>query len=283
MFAILALLPISALADPSEFCRDRVVKDYEGPLRQMISSQPPPEQEDLPFGPRGLSIYRMGFGRVALQGESFGYRFSARHGTTRTGRLKHALVLHWDVETTLWAVNRHGHPLRAVARKNQRLGVVRYLQRLESVFAAKPGLYRFDLSFRKPNGRLLGSYSEYFRVVPRRVALRVAVSTGEVHPGETILGRVENRGTVNALLPNGSGLAVEREVDGAWIKVPSGPPGAIVESTGEFLDAGDATACSSFEISQSAAAGLYRFSAAAEPFGAHERQRLLTRNFTVIP
>jgi hypothetical protein len=274
------LLPAAAASSLLGPCRDRIVRDYEEPLRHMPANRPPPEGT-LPFGPKDLSIHGLTPQRVVLQGAAFGYQFSSSRGTTELGQLKPAFDLHWEVATTLLTVNRRGRTIRAIVRRNQHFGKVRRLRHLAFTVTTKPGLYRFDLSFRKHDGPRLGFYSEYFRVVPRRVDFRVAISQSVVHVGETALGRFENLGTELLTLPKDEGLAVEREEDGQWLEVPSAEPGVIVLRAPAFVYGGHATRCSSFEISPETPTGPYRFSAQVEVAGV--RSRISTAQFSVEP
>jgi hypothetical protein len=193
--ALLALAPASALAAVPAFCKGRVVRDDARPLRYMPGEHPPPEGE-LPFGPRNLSMYALNFGaKVVLDGGHLGYRFAAKGGNARV------LHLNWDVRAVLKKVDDRGRALGTVGTVHRRLGEVEGLEELQFSFPAHPGLYQVDISFRTLAGRELASYSEHFRVVPRRVKLRVAVSGETFKAGETAYARVFNLGTPPAGRP----------------------------------------------------------------------------------
>jgi hypothetical protein len=269
-----ALAPASASAAVPAFCMGRVVRDDARPLRHMPAEQPPPEGE-LPFGPRNLSMYALNFGaKVVLDGSHLGYRFAAKGGSARV------LRLNWDVRAVLRRVDDRGRVRGLAGALHRRLGVVEGLDDLQFSFPARPGLYEVDLSFNSLSGRRLAFYSEHFRVVPRRVKLKVAVSDDTFKAGETAYARVLNLGTVPAILrPR---LPVEREEGDAWVQVAEPPVSR--ESVEEFrwtVGGGQASPCVAFQIPAGAAPGAYRFTASALPFGQVIHRRTLTGAFEV--
>lgn len=274
LVALLALAPAGASAAVPAFCKGRVVRDDARPLRHMPGEHPPPEGE-LPFGPRNLSMYALNFGaKVVLDGSHFGYRFAAKGGNARV------LRLNWDVRAVLQRVDDRGRVLGAAGAVHRRLGEVEGLDDLQFSFPAHPGLYEVDIAFRTLAGRELASYSEHFRVVPRRVKLRLAVSGEEFKAGETAYARVLNLGTVPAVLrPR---LPVEREEGGAW--VPAAEPPVSKESVEEFrwtVGGGQASPCVAFQVPADAAPGSYRFASSALVFGRAVHRRTLTGGFEI--
>lgn len=272
--ALLALAPASASAAVPAFCKGRVVRDDARPLRHMPGEHPPPEGE-LPFGPRNLSMYALNFGaKVVLDGSHLGYRFAAKGGNARV------LHLNWDVTAALKRVDGRGRVLDTVGTVHRRLGEVEGLEELQFSFPAHPGLYEVDISFRTLTGRELASYSEHFRVVPRRVKLRVAVSGDTFKAGETAYARVLNLGTVPAVLrPR---LPVDREEGGAWVRVAEPPVSR--ESVEEFrwtVGGGQASPCVAFRVPADAIPGAYRFTSSALAFGQVIHRRTLTGGFEI--
>jgi hypothetical protein len=251
------------------------VRDEARPLERMPAEKPPPEGE-LPFGPHNLSMYRLNFGsKVVLDGSHLGYRFAAKDAGTRILRLG------WKVKAALRRVGRNGQPLGAVGTLSRRLGEVEDLDLLQFSFPAKPGLYRFDISFASLRGRKLGFYREYFRVVPRRVKLRLAVSNPAPLPGATIYARVLNLGTQSVLLH--PGMSVERAEGGQWKRQAQLP--ATERSEREFrwtLYGGEASPCLAFQVPSDTASGAFRFKSSALVFGERHR-RTLTAPFRVAP
>lgn len=260
-------------------CRDRLIRDYEEPLRHMPRHQGPPEGE-LAFAPRDLSIRPIAPRRVVLQGRTFGYQFEASRPRTALGRLRHPLKLDWNVTTTLWSVDHRGRQLQVIDRDRRRFGEVHDVRNLDLAVAARPGLYRFDMDFQKYNGTVLAVFSEYFRVVPRRVRVRVGLSQPVLHAGEIELGQLENLGTEFMSLPNGEQLNIEHLENGQWTQVPTDVSNVTVVGAEPLLWGGFATRCSSFTIAPETLPGLYRFSIAAKPAGSP--LRVVTGEFSVV-
>ena len=265
---LLALASVStAAAATPPFCKGRVVRDDARPLARMPAEKPPPEGE-LPFGPRNLSMYRLNFGsKVVLDGSHLGYRFAAKGGQARV------LRLNWDVRTALRRVDRDGRVLETVDTLHVRLGEVKGVDLLQFPFGAHPGLYRIDFVFRSLNGRKLASYSEHFRVVPRRVKLRLAINRDAFRAGETAYARVLNLGTVPvALRP---GFVIDREEDSAWTRVLAPPVSEqSIDAFRWTLAGGQASPCVAFPIPADAAAGDYRFVSSTLVYGKVRRQTL---------
>jgi len=253
----------------------RAIRDDELPLKRMPADHPPPEGE-LPFGPHNLSMYRLNFGsRVLLAGSHLGYRFAAKDAGRRV------LHLDWDVSATLLRVDARGRVSATVGRITRRLAAVEDLDLLQFSFPARTGLFRIDISFKTFGGRKLGSYTEHFRVVPRRVKLRVAVSAPAFAPGAVAYARVLNLGSVPAELR--PGLAVERAVGDEWLRQQLPPvPQRSIERFRWTLSGGEASPCVAFPIPTDAPVGAYRFSSSALVFGKFKR-RTLTAPFRVGP
>ncbi len=269
-----------ATASQSGFCRPGVMPDYEGSLENLVSHRPLRERTKLPFGPKGLEVRRLDVRRFVVNGDRFGYALTAKGATTEAGLLKRPLHLHWKVEVTLSAVNANGRATGPAVRSWRRLGDVADLRRLEFAASPGPGLYRLGLNFERWNGDSLGSYSEYFRVVPFRVGLDLALSRSTAFPGEEVLARVRNVGTDTALFPNDVDLRVEYDKDGSWVGIPTPKADGAVIGISRFLYGGEATPCSSFRIPEEAEPGRYRFSVMARPFGGLP-SRLLVGEFSV--
>ena len=273
----------------SELCGQRIVRDYEGPLRKMRRLRGPlkpfeSQKQTLPFGPSGLSLLRVGTTRVVMQGERFGYRLAAAGTTNRSGLLKQALHLHWFVETRIWAVKRSGVRVRSVARTARYLGDVRDLQRLEFMRSTHSGLYRYDILFRNRDGKILGGYGSYYRVVRRRVGLRIGLNGSVFRAGDKVVGSFENLGTDSVFMPDGSSLDVEyEEAMDQWTAAASGAPrpGVVVIVDPVFVRGGYSLGCTTFDISNDVMPGHYRFSVMVRPFGVAPERRSVVRQFVV--
>jgi hypothetical protein len=267
---------IASAAPLPEFCRSDLVRDEERPLDRMPPEKPPPEGE-LPFGPHNLSMYALNFGaKVVLDGGHLGYRFAAKGGNARV------LRLNWDVGAALREVNGNGRVLSTVGTTRRRLGEVEGLDLLQFSFPASPGLYRVDISFANLSSRKLASYREHFRVVPRRVKLRLAVSESAFQPGETAFARVLNLGTVAVGLQ--PGLPIDRSEGDQWVRVLRPPvPAREIEDFRWTLAGGEASPCVAFPIPADAAPGPYRFTASGIVFGKKVDRRAFATGFQVRP
>lgn len=276
---VLAMADSAVAAAP--FCDGSIARDYEAPFRRMPSVHPPPEGE-LPFGPRNMSIFRVDWKRVVLRGGNLGYRFGAKDAATRT------LHLNWDVTAKLIAVDAAGRPIREVDREHTRFTEAggyddRGYDLPEFVFPARRvGYYRFDLSFRKLRGGKLGSYREYFRVVPRTVAMHLRLSAAKLHPGETLYARVANLGTNGMNVP--FRYAVERFDGATWVAAGASvtPGDALSPDENWWMQGGEATPCTEYAIPVDVEAGRYRMRTSVQPFGSRGH-RPLTAGFSVGP
>jgi hypothetical protein len=241
----------------------------------MPPDRPPPEGE-LPFGPRNLSMFRLGWESVVLRGGNFGYRFGAKDAESRT------LHLGWRVNARLWSIDAMGRARREVGEIQRRLGDVDDLELLEFAFpASKQGLYRFDISFHSLRGRALGSYREYFRVVPRTVKTRLALNAKSLRPGEVAYARVENLGSADMNVP--SRYLIERFDGTAWLAVAeSTTPGTSLSFGEWWIAGGEAAPCTEYLVPPDAPPGTYRMRTSVQPFGPRPKRRSLEATFLVV-
>ena len=259
--ACACLLGLGGVARASTFagrlheCAIFEVRDYGAPLESLKQS-PPPDEHELPFGPRGLSLYRLEFSPVVLQGTRIGYGLARQPGTDRDRRLN------WIVAARLLRVDGSGASLGQVGSLRRRFATVRDSERRPLSFPARrPGLYRLDLTFRRFDGRLLGHYTEHFRVLRRHLEADLATEALAYRPGDTVYGRVENPGTSTIVAP--AFLGVERFESGSWIEVPQPPDPDSIMRTRYWMLAGEASPCHAFAIPAGAPPGLYRFHVSA--------------------
>jgi hypothetical protein len=279
----LLLLPTVANADDGEsssgFCQRRLAVDYAAPLAAMPGARPVPEGE-LPFGPRNFSVHTVGHLRgrphVALAGSNYGYAFAAKNNPYRT------VDLGWQWEATAWVVDRDGRPLRELGTRGWRVTRVKEMSKLRVAFpATRPGFVRVDVRIATLDGRTLGTYRDYFRVLKPSNDVRLAVEDASVHPGERAVGLVENRGAGNLSNVSGS-LEVEHFSGAAWMAVPQPLNPRSILPYGYFLAPGENARCDGYDVPADAEPGRYRFSASAF-VGNLKRKVTLTGPFEVAP
>lgn len=248
-------------AQASDFsCHDHLLVDYAQALKEMPGNKLP--GETLPFSPKDVEL-RSGRS-VMVAGEPISYILSLQRSVSGDGRLVRPARLGWDLGIRVDSVNRHSRPTGLVRERRWRVGVLRHPERWFEVHTG-PGLYRVAVKLRRLGGARLAGYRQFIRVLPRRQNLRIGIrGGGSFRPGETVVGRVENRGTLQALLPAGTGLSVERRQDGAWTKFEANEPPSVTFGPSEFLAGGRASGCSFFTIPNDSEPGTFRFKAVVE-------------------
>jgi hypothetical protein len=256
-------------------CSGRVVHDYGKLIRKLqLRHRSFPESNGLP-GVSGVGLFPLDRDRVLLAGEHIGYRLEVLRHHKRT-KIKPELRL----QAQLFRLGRQGQHLIARQSRHETLQTGRMIE-----FGRKvpTGIYRLDVQVSTGKEVDLGSYKEFFQALPRRVDLRLATNGALFREGDDVIGRLENQGTVDALLPNGSALVVEHQVDSGWQEVPTGRADAIQVADPEFLYRGRATGCSSFKVPPESPPGAYRFAVVADPFGARLKSRTIWQQFQVVP
>lgn len=263
IIALLLLLTLGAAAPAQAvemqdygraFCDGTPVHDYEAPLDRLPPVRRVPLEEDLPFGPRNLSIYQVGFSRVIVGKGGFGYRFF-----DETYGRRDEVRLNWDVSTAVWRLDRRGNALRRVAAKDHHPGIVSEVdEELDFVLdtPGRPGLYRYDIEFRDDGtGEVLGSYSEYLRVVKPTFHAGIAVNRRHVRPGQRVFARIENPGT--SWVEFGLAYAVEKFEGGRWVEQDLGVDGWLLPLIA--MGSGQSGWCMPYRVPRDASPGRYRF------------------------
>jgi hypothetical protein len=256
----LALAALSAgaanAAQGSEFCKRRLAVDYAAPLANMPGAHPVPEGE-LPFGPRNFSIYPIGhiFDRphLALTGGSYGYEFFGKNNPYRV------LDLGWRFKATAYAVDRDGRVRGKLGTRGWRVTKVQELSELKVGFPARrPGFVRVDVRISTLSGRTLGAYRDYFRVLKPTDDVRLAVDDPSVHPGERVVGLVENRGAGDVSVAT-STFEVEHFSAGVWTALPQPVTPQSIKDFGWWLSSGENGRCYGYTVPTDAPPGRYRF------------------------
>jgi hypothetical protein len=275
LLASLVCVPgLAAAAEAPSFCRERFVRDYEAPLREMPHLRPPPQGE-LPFGPRNFGIHRIDRTPLVLQGSRFGYRFGGKNEGSRV------LDLRWRATAVARLVSREGRVRRVVGKRRWRVERVKDLEKLELAFPAEhAGFYRVDLRLATLGGRRHVAYRDYFRVLKRSNDVLIELSGDSVHRGEPVWGALEYPGAGN--LTSRGYLEVEREEEGTWVPVPRPPSARSVAGWNWLLSSGEIGYCDRFDVPPDAAPGTYRFSTAVNLANTQKKVRV-TAPFAVVP
>jgi hypothetical protein len=233
------------------FCAPTTIREYAPPLKGMRSvNRPPSYPRSLSFGPQGIEVLPIGLGAIAVNGGKVGFYLD--------GGPDHRQTLDWDVGTSLSSVNRQGRIKRVLRERDQKFREVKTLSavNLGFVVGSSPRFYRVDVTFRDLSGRTLGRYADYFRVMPRRVDVRLGLDAGTYRAGAAVLMRLENLGTVGISFGyefaldiwNGSSWAASPAVLPLWPQVALG------------LGAGLTQQCQRFQIPEDIVPGRYRLS-----------------------
>jgi len=256
------------------WCKGVSVHDYRAPLDALSPVQHPPEQ--LPFGPHKLNLYSTAFSPVIVGKGGFGYGFFDETYRHRT------LHLNWEVSARLSRIDRRGEPVQVVRTRTLRLADISDPAEEIDLWLrvpAGPALYRYDLEFHDlQSGELLGSYSEYLRVVRRTFHARIAVNRPSFHPGQTAYARVENPGTEGIFF--GLDYDVQRFNAGRWVHYPSGHSGGWL-LIGLLMGSGESGWCMRFHVPATAEPGWYRFVKDLAPASRFRHERMYTATFRV--
>jgi hypothetical protein len=254
------------------WCKGAPVHDYRAPLKSLPQVQHPPEQ--LPFGPPKLSLYDPSFPVIVGEG-GFGYGFFDETYRDRT------LHLNWELTARVSRINNRGESMQTVKTRTLRLEEVSRPGEIDLRLRvpAGPALYRYDLEFHDlQSGELLGSYSEYLRVVRRTFHARIAVNRPAFRPGQTAYARVENPGTEGIFF--GLDYDVQRFDSGRWVHYPSGPSGGWL-LIGLSMGSGGSGWCMRFHVPATAEPGWYRFIKDLAPASRFRHEHMYTAAFRV--
>lgn len=237
-------------------CAGATEIDYEAPLAGLPPLPRNTARDGLDIGPPDLRLVGAG-SSISIGRGRFGYRLLVNRQV-----IHRPVFLDGYTEFEFDRINREGDVVETVAAKRQRLGVVAspafngksFLVRVP----AKPGLYRFQARLRDAQGGAVGRYADYLRVVRPVTDVRLVTSGGPIGPGSRVDFWIENRGT-REVDPLGAEFAFEVFEGGAWSKAP-GSPRVFPKFKYMPLRAGEAGACSSFQVPSEAKPGLYRLS-----------------------
>lgn len=257
-----------ALAN-NTFCAKRTLNDYAKVVRELQAHLPKFPSDSHPDFAPNATLMVSDADQVLLSEEGFGYQLALGKGTSRP--------VHWQIITSIEEIR----PTKQLIARHRRLVNGGKGTTISFTRKVGPGIYRLAMRILDRRGRSLGTYFAIFNILPRRLGVRVSTNGSHFAAGSTVLGRVENYGTVDALLPESSALTVERWNASSWDVVLIGHPNAIPVVDPEFLPRGKASECTYFKVAAGIAPGKYRFSVLFEPLGAKRRARRATKPFVV--
>lgn len=249
VLALIAFGGLSRQANAGGFCSSSEIREYSPPLKGMQPvPQPPYGSQKLPFGPSGLEILPVDSSHIAIEGGEIGFSME--------GSLKEPQALQWDVSSRLSVVDRQGRIQRIVDRRYQRIGRLKVPSEARLAFhvGKLPRFYRVDVTFKDVSGRRLAHYADYFRVMPRRVDVRLGLNAASYRPGQVLLMRLENLGTIG--ISFGYEFALDVWDGSSWTTSPATPLGW--EQVGFGIGAGTVQQCQQFRLPTDMAAGKYR-------------------------
>jgi len=245
----LAASAVSASA-ASGFCAPKQ------PARDFGLSRLPPVREvpfdgQLPFSRPNVNIYGSDrFGRVLNARGSVGYGFSEENyeGTVR---------LDWTVTMQMWLLGGHGRPLREVDDETLYIGELSAADQphIAVETLGRRGFYRADIQFADKDGKPLGAYSAYAKVVRPFWKARLKIDRRAYEPGQTVHSWPENLGT--RTMTYGESFEVQRMQDGDWVDAPELTPNGWLLWLGVAAP-GLSGQCSSVALPKDVAPGHYR-------------------------
>jgi len=221
-------------------------------------------------------------GPVIVRPHQFGYTFSDI-GFEHNPPVE-TTPLDWTVAAQLWSLASVGIPTEEVDQRQIHIGRINdaYQPRLNLAIPHVVGLYRYDIQVSDRDGNKLGSYSQYLRVVPERVKVRLGINRRRFRLGQTVATRPEDLGT--NWITFGESFEVQRMNDGHWQRDQALIPSEWLASLGS-VGLGGAGSCSRFKISAGTPPGRYRIrrSVGVAVGRIHWVSLTLTAPFSVAP
>jgi hypothetical protein len=206
----------AAHSSPRAFCSSPGPRDYTAPFSALppINEVPGRSKKSgvgkLPFGPGTVEMYVYTEGPVIVRPGRFGYAFSERNPP------KHPPKLDRLVTAQLMALDRTGAVSEQVDQGQIRIRSIDDGNQptLNVKVPDRVGFYRYNIQISDFEGNLLGSYSQYLRVVPGSVRVRLGINGRRFRPGQTVATRPEELGT--DWISFGDDLFVQRRIGGTW-------------------------------------------------------------------
>jgi len=236
-------------------CPSLQSRDYSAPMRGFPPIRSVPQPGRFPFGPPRMALPSL-TAPIQPGGGELGFVVDL----LRTPPLQRRL--NWQIGLRVSRLSARGVEREMIARRRVSLSYSQETGLEQAMLSAgvpgKPGFYRLDISIENPRGATLGRYSEYVRVVAPTIDLRLILGRKRFHPGEAVIGRIRNRGTVEVLYVLGT-RTLEAHSPAGWRNVPMEPKWSGAAS-GVFIPAGAVSSCTGLRLPSTLAPGKYRLS-----------------------
>lgn len=266
----------SGHAKPRSGCDRRVAANYLRQAKSFPAVRTPPRYGQLPFAPKGVYLAKTAPTNVLSGGWRFGYGVSIDRGQAD------AVRLNWRVSVLVTQLAADGSSVASELALTRTLRRIRLPQDLDELrfgvpTPAKLGFYRYRISFWRLDGKGLGSYAEYFRVVPERWRVRLRTNGDRFPPGSRIRLRVFNRGTVPVMF--GEGVSVKVRRHGVWRNSAHFKPRPVHRIAFDLF-AGEVSRCEVLHVPLSTPPGRYRLEKRVRTH-ARDREETLLKEFVV--
>lgn len=267
----------AALAGISKatFCKSRLYRDYESPLESLPAVAEIPRSGILSFAPAGIRLGRISLRqnrpRIIVGSGSFGYEMGSSVST----------MANWNVISKLSRISSTGLTTSTVAEVSGFVGQVTNRAILDFVLKTpgKPGMYRYDISFSDQAGKPLGAFASYFRVVPANLNVLLSIQKRNLHPGEIVNFRVQNRGTEE--LEYTTLFRIQRRVKSDWVTTSLNGYRLPFPPT-RLLSAGEVGQCESVRLPKNLPAGRYRIARSMERAYSSDRNSTFLRTVDFV-
>ena len=232
------------------FCGEHLARDYSAPLSRMRPVRAIPSR--LSFAEMSV-VAETPTTQVLVPGENMDISYQLRAKAWKPLAERQA----WTMSSELVRVNGSGRPLGVVARKRLSVLALRLNPRRGAGFSftvgRHPRFYAVRTEFRRPGGKLLQRYEEYFRVVAPTRNTALVISPHSIPPGGEVAFRVKNTGTLRTVF--GEAFHLEKAVDGRWFRVRLGSKWHAVRLG---LGSGELGSCQRLVVPDGLGSGRYR-------------------------
>ena len=229
-------------------------KDYSAPMRGFPPVERVPKEGAFPFGPPKMMVSSIS-GPIQAGRGVMGFRLSL----FRRPPLRHRLG--WQISLRVSSLSAHGvergtfAERRVALRPSQETG--REDVQVSAAVSGRPGFYRLDIAIKSALGATLGHYSEYVRVVVPTLDARLVLGGKQFHPGDGLLGRIQNRGTLSVAYMLDE-MKLEQRSRSGWKTIPREV--APVLALAGSISSGAVGPCRGLRLPATLDAGVYRVS-----------------------